>query len=84
MEENKKLKEMSLNDLFALKAVVKDQSDDLAKTLTTYATSNSDYEFEMMGTYEQSLFEKRNKYVKFLNKIDFLINQKIDEVIENG
>ena len=83
MENNKKIKDMDLSELFALKTVVKDQSDDVAKSLTNYATTNSDYEFEMMGTFEKSLYEKRNKYVKLLNKIDFMISKKIDELIEN-
>ena len=83
MDENKKIKDMDLVELFTLKGIVKDQSDDIAKTLTNYATTNSDYEFEMMGVLEQKLYDQRNKYVKLLNKINHMITQKIDGIILN-
>ena len=83
MDENKKIKDMDLVELSTLKGIVKDQSDDIAKTLTNYATTNSDYEFEMMGVFEQKLYDQRNKYVKLLNKINHMIAQKIDGIILN-
>lgn len=72
-----KLKRKSLTQLLEIKTATESICESYAKRLTDYATINGDVQFRNMPKDTQELYERRGKFVAFLESINFIIEEKI-------
>lgn len=74
----KKLNEMSLAELYQVREIVNSVSERYAQKLTTYGIMNQDVMLEKMSLVEARDFTRRSELMKIVNKIDKLIDEKIN------
>lgn len=77
-----KIKNKSLEELFAIKTVLNDICDDYAKTLTTYASVNYDPQFTKMDIDTKKIYEKRGRYVSMLGSVKSIIEDKVNGLFD--
>ena len=75
-----KLRKKSLSELVELKKTVQSVCDDYANNLTTYATLNGDPTFQSMPQNTQMMYKKRLVFVKMLETIKPIIEEKLMEI----
>lgn len=78
--EGKKITELTIEELSALKQIVDTESERYAGMLTTYATMNADPYLERINRSETLMYERRRKYVKLKEMIESEIDNKLEEI----
>lgn len=72
-----KLKRKSLTQLLELQSAAESICESYAKRLTDYATINGDVQFRNMPNETKELYARRGKFVKILDCINAVIEEKI-------
>lgn len=76
------LKKKSLNELVDLKNAVESVCEDYANLLTSYATMSADPAFQRMPPGTKMAYDRRGKFVKLLNRIKSIIEDKLMEIYD--
>lgn len=76
------LKKKSLNELVDLKNATEAVCEDYANLLTSYATMSADPAFQRMPPGTKMAYDRRGKFVKLLNRIKSIIEDKLMEIYD--
>ena len=76
------LRKKSLNELVGLKNAVESVCEDYANLLTSYATMSADPAFQRMPPGTKMAYDRRGKFVKLLNRIKSIIEDKLMEIYD--
>ena len=76
------LKKKSLNELVDLKNAVESVCEDYANLLTSYATMSAAPAFQRMPPGTKMAYDRRGKFVKLLNRIKSIIEDKLMEIYD--
>lgn len=76
------LKKKSLNELVDLKNATESVCEDYANLLTSYATMSADPAFQRMPPGTKMAYDRRGKFVKLLNRIKSIIEDKLMEIYD--
>lgn len=76
------LKKKSLNELVDLRNATEAVCEDYANLLTSYATMSADPAFQRMPPGTKMAYDRRGKFVKLLNTIKFIIEDKLMEIYD--
>lgn len=76
------LKKKSLNELVDLRNATEAVCEDYANLLTSYATMSADPAFQRMPPGTKMAYDRRGKFVKLLNRIKSIIEDKLMEIYD--
>jgi hypothetical protein len=76
------LKKKSLNELVDLRNATESVCEDYANLLTSYATMSADPAFQRMPPGTKMAYDRRGKFVKLLNRIKSIIEDKLMEIYD--
>ena len=76
------LKKKSLNELVDLRNATETVCEDYANLLTSYATMSADPAFQRMPPGTKMAYDRRGKFVKLLNRIKSIIEDKLMEIYD--
>ena len=76
------LKKKSLNELVDLRNATESVCEDYANLLTSYATMSADPAFQRMPPGTKMAYDRRGKFVKLLNRIKLIIEDKLMEIYD--
>jgi hypothetical protein len=76
------LKKKSLNELVDLRNATESVCEDYANLLTSYATMSADPAFQRMPSGTKMAYNRRGKFVKLLNRIKSIIEDKLMEIYD--
>lgn len=77
-----KLRKKSLNELVDLRNATESVCEDYANLLTSYATMSADPAFQRMPPGTKMAYDRRGKFVKLLNRIKSIIEDKLMEIYD--
>ena len=82
--ENRKVTEMSLEELSTLKQIVDTESERYANMLTTYTTMYEDPYLENIGQNERMMYLRRIRYVRLKELVEEQIDAKLEKLCEKN